>query len=387
MLFSYSRLKKFEDCPRAWYNKYILDKEEPPTEAQVTGKVVHKALELCIKGANPDRAFIKAILGEAVLGIDFNEAKRMFDRGLQYLQGLKTAGASSENWQAELHFQLPLASDDPFSPELQVYIDFLDENFYMIDWKTGFKVYKPTDNQQLGLYAWAISQEYDRDFLTATLYFLRTGTYKSRYYSKEEMEEARTWALTLAQDIEQRIIDLEMGEGSEKLFPATPGIVCKYCGFARECRSGEKQQTETGTEIGQTTALIPGVPQTHEQAEKLAGEIMQLEAVVKAMKDGLKKWVKAQGPVIVDDQQWDFWPSTRWEFTPDQKKAAATAIVNSGRNPWEYLAFGSTQINKLKKDLGWTDETLKSLGGVPKSTKSFKNMKVVEKPENNRETA
>ncbi|MHB1418065.1 MAG: RecB family exonuclease [Bacillota bacterium] len=155
MVYSHSRLTTYEECPWMWYNHYILGREEDSTVLLQTGKVVHRAVELYYKGGkgNLDVSLLQALTEEATKGLDLKGIRRMTETAIQYIEDLSALSDPSQ-WQIETHFQLPMDPDDPFSPEIQGYIDFLDmATASLIDWKSGYKVYDAKQSHQLGLYA------------------------------------------------------------------------------------------------------------------------------------------------------------------------------------------------------------------------------------------
>lgn len=95
-----------------------------------------------------------------------------------------------------------------------------------------------------------------------------------------------------------------------------------------------------------------------DEAIALAREIAQLEAALKQMKAELKAFVETNGPIVVDDQVWDFAESVSWSFTPEGLRAIAEAIAVEGDDPWKYFTLGTEAIRKL----GWTEEFLQQYG-------------------------
>jgi hypothetical protein len=110
---------------------------------------------------------------------------------------------------------------------------------------------------------------------------------------------------------------------------------------------------------------------TQEEAVKLALEIERVEAALKLMKNRLKEFVDANGPLQAGDKTWDYYPSVTCEFEPEKKKELAVAIAAEGKNPWEYLTFPASAI----KSLGWSEESLLAYGD-PKINRRFDSRKV-----------
>ena len=110
---------------------------------------------------------------------------------------------------------------------------------------------------------------------------------------------------------------------------------------------------------------------TQEEAVKLALEIERAEAALRQMKNRLKEYVDANGPLQAGDKVWDYYPTVTWEFEPEKKKELAVAIAAEGKNPWEYLTFSASAI----KSLGWTEASLLAYGDQ-KITRRFDSRKV-----------
>lgn len=360
MIYSFSRLQKFVDCPWSFYKHYVLEQKEPPTEPLAFGSAVHAAIQAVVqKGVSREEALLDA-MEEAPCKIDVREARLQVDRAI----GMVMQRLNGQEVLVEEHFRLPLDPADPFAPELQGYIDaFCRDEYRILDWKTGRRVYSHDENKQLGLYAWAVAQEYGLNQVYASLVFLRTNQESGGWYGPAEMEEARKWAHSLAAEIEVRLMALSAGGAPEKIFPPSPGSkACAYCALA-DAVCGQKLVVAPEAIV----ADVPAVPGCLSEAEDLAREILRLDAALGAMKDALKAWVRANGPVAVNGQEWALRQSVSWEFSPEQLKALAHALVDEGKNPWQYLTIGSTQIKKL----GWEESKLRQYG-TPKIAETFR---------------
>ncbi|HWO74729.1 MAG TPA: PD-(D/E)XK nuclease family protein [Bacillus sp. (in: firmicutes)] len=235
MVYSYSRLSLYMTCPFRFYLRYIEKWEEPITAPLALGKAVHKAIESFLKGRDKETALMDGIVEADFYPFDKAEYKELVGKA-PCIQG----EGLSQNVTIEQYFKLRL-SDDPSSPYLQGYIDLVRENFGMysfVDWKTNRKKYDSTANMQLPLYAWALATIHKLDSVQGTLFFLRyfKNAAVSKVFTVDEMDEARKWALSLAEEIEQKLFLLEVGAGKAgDIFPATPSSHCRYCPFAYDC--------------------------------------------------------------------------------------------------------------------------------------------------------
>lgn len=233
MVYSFSRLTRYEECPYRFYLVYVEGREEIVTLPLALGKAVHKAIELILKGHDLEDALISADM-ESELILDTNELRKLVEKApILKGEGLR------KGVEVEKYFMLPL-SDDPNAPYIQGYIDLVKEifgTFEFLDWKTNRIKYKPADTKQLSLYAWALSKIYKTKDIVGDLFFLRyfKRAKERQSFSETDMENARAWAEKTAKEIENKLVFLEIGEPVEELFPYKPNTNCKHCSFAAEC--------------------------------------------------------------------------------------------------------------------------------------------------------
>ncbi|MDP4087445.1 MAG: PD-(D/E)XK nuclease family protein [Bacillota bacterium] len=233
MIYSYSRLSLYEECPYHFYKRYVEKREEPITEPLALGSAVHKAIELILKGMEKEEALFTAEM-DSPLPLNSLELRTLVEKApILQGEGLK------EGVEIEKYFNLPLSSN-PNAPHIQGFIDLFQLIFGTIeftDWKTNRVKYKPTETKQLPLYAWALSKIYKIKEITGTLHFLRffKNARERMTFSEEDMENARKWAETTANEIENKLLLLELGEPADKLFPFKPNKNCKNCPYAAEC--------------------------------------------------------------------------------------------------------------------------------------------------------
>lgn len=358
-VFSFSRLDKFQRCPAAFYGQYVLGHAEPPTEPLVLGGAVHAVIEAALTAGRDDESFFRAMSGVAAnvapVKIDPDE---VFSLACQPLvRRLVNSGGN-----VETHFCMLLSPGDPFGPEIQGYLDFwLDgPEILLVDWKTNRKAYNPLDTHQLGLYAGWLYEKTGKP-VRGKLVFLRTSEIREHLYTTNNgIAAARKWAYETATDIWERLYALQNGGDREKLFPATPGDACTYCGWAGSC---------TGKEIS-----IPDIVRDYDEAVALGREILRLEAAADILKDRLRGWVKQHGPVTVDSREFRIAPSRYWKWPQDSLRAAVAAMEREGVDPFQVLSLTAAGLKKL----GWDEERILSLGASLQSREDFRHVKVGE---------
>ncbi|MFC2946764.1 PD-(D/E)XK nuclease family protein [Virgibacillus sediminis] len=131
MIFSFSRLNLYRQCPYRFYNKYVLGKEEPVTKPLALGKAVHQAIDDIINGSSHEEAVLN---GYASAGFHEDlvqqEISDLVERAPVYWKMGRT----------EVYFKLP-PSNSHNAPEIQGYIDLLSPDGAITDWKTNRSIY------------------------------------------------------------------------------------------------------------------------------------------------------------------------------------------------------------------------------------------------------
>lgn len=359
MIYSYSRLKRYEECPASFQYKYLYEMTEPPTEPLVLGKTVHAAIQMYLNGMDIEAAVDSAIFQEAELPVNRDEVLYL----AQHSMVTNISGGHVEQ-----HFAVPL--DTAGLLKFQGYIDWYKElpdgAVRLIDWKTNRQKYSPTDNHQLGLYAWYLSQVTGIKEINAELVFLRyphTDGCQAHKYTTAEMEEARQWALRLAEEIEEKVAEWNMSGGmdggSDNLFPAKPGKACSYCSHASLCI---KSVNFDAVKLDDRA-----------DAERVAAEVIRLEAAMDDMKDKLKAWAKENGDIAVGDAAFSFVPSVSWSIGADKLYELCAELHDAGVDVFQYLTLTAANLKKL----GVGDDKL-AIFGKKKVSKTFRLLKAKE---------
>lgn len=226
--FSFSRLKLFEECPFRFFKKYVEGYEEPVTLPLALGKATHRGIQDKINGIPHEEAVINGYIeAEFFPGLTYEEISVLVNNAKLPVEPVHT----------EMYFELPLIPFDEHSPKINGYIDVIStKGDFIIDWKTNRKMYHVLDTYQVGLYAWAAHCLYGVQNVVGTLYFLRFKKQSTHVFTFQDMENARIWALNLAEAIRAKIDLYEaMPNDVEFIFPAKPSANCKNCPFVMEC--------------------------------------------------------------------------------------------------------------------------------------------------------
>lgn len=362
-VYSYSRLKLYDDCPASYYYKYILELPEESGEPLIIGKTVHLAIEKYLKQLREGvKVNIKACIREAIKEFNANSVK---DTVLKI--GLSPAIDSNtflyNKSEIEHGFHIPLDDNEEFI--LQGAIDYFeyglpDDSAYLLDWKTNHIRYS-ANNLQMGIYAWYLSQQYGVDTVYASMIFLRysqSACTEKAVFTKIEMEKARSWAYNIAKEIEANLLELQLFSGNpDEIFPAKPCANCQHCSYAFQCVKG--------------LVLIPVQVNNRYQATAMAEDILRMDAASTAMKKELKKWVKASNsPIAINGGEYCFTSTVSWDLTPDGIKALCHDLAEKNFDYWQYLTIGATQIKKLNL----TDSELLKYG-TKKTSETFRFIK------------
>lgn len=223
--FSFSRLSLYETCPHRFYKRYVEGLQEPTTYPLALGKGVHRAVEDKMNGLSHQEAVVNGFI-EAELHPEVTKQELSWltnNAPIHQIQG-----------ETEIYFKIPLADEDD-APLIQGFIDVVGNN-YIVDWKTNRVMYDVRENNQIGLYAWAMNKVRGMEDVYGRLYFLRFRRESNFRYTFKEMESARSWAYNLAKEIQGKLaLAREMPELKDDLFPATPSSFCSHCPFAVSC--------------------------------------------------------------------------------------------------------------------------------------------------------
>lgn len=343
-VFSYSRLKAYEDCPAAFYRRYVLNLPEAASPDALYGRAGHAVIKAAGEAGGLDHVSAALAAVCALAEVDEGELARLLDHKC-VREAVEKGG-----W-FESHFELPL-DEFPLAPSVQGYIDYFREEpdcIILNDWKFGHKVYHPLETHQMGIYAYYLAQRFEKP-VRARLVFLRAGRTMEYVYSEVDIEAARSWALETAYEIQSRLERLDPGTPYEA-FPPRHGSLCAYCTFSSECADGS----------------VPEVPETLEQAQQLGAKILHLEGCLEAMKERLKAFVEVNGPVPVDGKQFNFAESVTWKWGKEALSRAYSALLEAGADPFEVFTITSAGLKKAP----WRDADLLELGAKKSVSKRF----------------
>lgn len=241
MVWSYSRIESFHNCPYKFFLKYIRWCKDAPRFYSSYGKFMHKLLEQYYNGELTQEEmqikflfdFQKEVQGERPKG---NIVQNYIRQGSDYLKQFRPLPYQTVAVEKELHFNI---GGFPFVGILDYIGRREDGKLVIVDNKS--RALKPRSNRdpptvkdneldemlkQLYIYAAAVQQEYDE--LPAMLCFncFRTGTFIEEPFCEEAYHDALEWAT-------QSILEIQ---DESEFNPFREFFGCYYlCGVSGEC--------------------------------------------------------------------------------------------------------------------------------------------------------
>lgn len=199
---SYSGLKLFKKCPRAWASRYIENIKPPTGKAAQRGTDLHAEIE---------QFFLR--------GTGYPDHLRPLKPWRQYMEALTLMNPTPEARLAVNERWEPTDFDDPEAyyrglADLR-YLDFPHSTLHIFDWKSG-RVYP--DHQEQGKTYMALSPEYER--------------YVTHFVYLDLPTEVISWSYThndRIQEIRQLKEDIEIIRTTEIYDPKPSRNGCRYC--------------------------------------------------------------------------------------------------------------------------------------------------------------
>lgn len=241
MIWSYSRIETFHDCPYRFFLKYIKKYEDTDKFYASYGKFIHKLLEQFYHGALSKEDMLLTFLSnfssevKGVRPLDSIVQKYIAD-GCDYLRGFSKFPYQMIAVEKQVEYTIG-------GYKFIGFIDYLGEKsskLYLIDTKS--RALKPRSGRetptandreldailrQLYLYAAAIEQEYGTLPEALCLNCFRSGVLIKEKFDIQQYEATKQWALDSIQKIEQ----------AEDFEPNRNFFYCFYlCGVSDHCK-------------------------------------------------------------------------------------------------------------------------------------------------------
>lgn len=240
MRWSYSRITSFENCPYAWYMKYIYGTEEKPNFYASFGSFVHKLIESYYRGKIPQHDLATQFLLGFPLEIkgrwpSSDLVDRYMMKGYQYFQQFQPFEYNMVSVEDEITFQI---NGNAFVG----YIDFLGrdaDGLCVVDHKSRelkrrSNRSRPTKKdeeldaflKQLYLYSAGVKQKYGEFPAKLCFNCFKSGEFIEEPFNKDAFDAAVTWATD----------EIERIKNVDTFRPRLDWFYCtNLCGFSDEC--------------------------------------------------------------------------------------------------------------------------------------------------------
>jgi len=215
MIYSYSSISTFEQCPAKFnfaYNLRVKVEREPPSPAMERGTKIHNSVDDYLQGKS-----------------EFLHPDIHKNYG-QWMMGIREGGGTilpEWKWGITWDFK-PCSYDDQVCMmhgfmDLVVIPDDEKANLPLYEWKTG-KAYPEPHASQVCKYATALMIHHpERPGVDAMVTYFDQQDYKGIYYPNGMMNN---YQHMLRDSIDKIIF--------EKRFPTKPSFKCKWCKFSRD---------------------------------------------------------------------------------------------------------------------------------------------------------
>lgn len=240
MVWSYSRIEAFNDCPYRFFLRYICKAEEKENFFSNYGSFMHSLIERFYKGElKKDELETEFLLGFAnrVRGKKpprISVAKYIGD-GMKYFRDFKEFNFNTVAVEKKFNFEI---DGVPFVG----YIDYIGERggeYYIVDHKSrdlkprsGRKNPTAKDKEldsmfrQLYVYSYAFEKEYGVYPKSVCFNLFRTGTFIEEPFDKNACDEVVRWVKKSVSDIKE----------TTEFYPYIDYFSCNFiCGVSDDC--------------------------------------------------------------------------------------------------------------------------------------------------------
>lgn len=349
---SYSRLSRWEQCPRSYALHYIEKQQAEPGLPLRFGKCIHAVLERLIKKVVDDERtgplseeratemYRDAWDAEQLTGMD------IFAEGLAILRRFIADSGIVDHRDVlaiEKEFRLPVG---PF--EVLGFIDRVDwidaETVEVIDYKTNHQLFTRDEvdtSLQMSLYEVAVRRLWPWvKKVKLAFWMLRHGVRQETTRTEEQLADALAYVETLGRQTE-----------TATEYPARLNPNCSYCDHRKQCPSYADALKGKREFIVEELADLEGVAREREEVARLA---KVLYARKEELEDILKARLKEQDELVLGGVRYRMLATTSLDYPLEPTLSVLAAVAGLTRD--EVLAkLGAIDKKAL-------DALLKSLG-------------------------
>lgn len=240
MVWSYSRIESFNDCPYRFFLKYISKCKDGDKFYASYGSFMHRLIENYYRGIlSKDEMLTEFLTGfsKNVKGTRPQEStvQKYIKCGVEYLKGFQPFQYSMVDVEKRVEFEID-------GLKFIGYIDYLGEEngeYYIIDNKS--RDLKPRSNRekptvkdreldsmlrQLYIYSAAVKQEYGKFPKALCFNCFKSGVFIEEPFREEAYNEAIEWVKQSVEDI----------KSTDDFYPNREFFSCYYiCGVSDDC--------------------------------------------------------------------------------------------------------------------------------------------------------
>lgn len=346
---SHSRKEKAERCLEAWFDHYVLNLSEPSSQGAEQGKVTHSALQNLVNEMKRTGKLIKSTARD-VKAYTEKACEEHLTPGLHPKNVLDTLSpmvrygllgfdpADYVSVETEKPFEIVIdAAGHTIRGVMDLVLVRYDGVIVIVDYKSRLLL-EAEGNPQLAVYALAArSWGYKAENIQCAFKFLAHKDLRLTSFSDDFLDFVLDEFRQHVADIDRRLV---IGKDA---FPAKPGWYCEWCSYSGIC-----SKKQAGME------LPVSVEQAIQQVQALGEQIMVAESFVSKAKALLKGVVERTGPVEVNGEWFDMWPTESLEYTA---KDVFSILTAHGIDPFTVLKI---DVRALERHLygAFADELL-----------------------------
>lgn len=354
MIYSYSTLKTFRQCPKAFkFKSEFMPKFAGKNEGSYLHEVIQAyTLHLKKNGLGTDIDMLLPIAER--IQVDGRYPNEFLDSNTYILDKFAHSFVLDPNFHsAELKLSVdregrPAPWDDCYMRGVVDRIDLEDNRVIITDYKTGWAIVR--DRFQLEVYAWLVYSVFpDADTFYCQNHFVREAYLEGEDVSLIDIEAVKN-------RVHRQVAKIER----EEKFEASPGPHCTYCPYLVNC--GQMTKIE---KVGMPSLLTP------KQARQYAQKVMIVEEALKRIKGQLlKPYCQEHGPIELPEGTYAFQAEGGQRFK-DIEKFCET-LWEAGINPFDYMAVDMRKAKSLLLQFGHLAvEEKSSRFGFKKSAKEL----------------
>jgi RecB family exonuclease len=321
---SYSKLKRYEQCPQSYYLHYVLNETPEPNDSLVFGSMIHKVLETYYRRKR-DEHYVGPVEAKELINL-FKQlwieagltSQELFEDGIKILTDYAQRNTSFDFTQVlaiEREFELPVGKFKVIG-----FIDRIDlvapDGIAITDYKTNRIIFSRDEvdhDLQLSIYQLAARKLYpEAANIIPAFYLLRHNIRMAAQRSEADLELAREYIQTLGLQIE-----------SATDFPARLNPNCPYCDHRGGCEKYQKVLSGEMPLPEVDTKNLESVAATREQAASIAKIAYAKKA---EMEDVLKSHLKHQEALVLEGVEYSMSSMTKLAYPADKTLAFLSQV-------------------------------------------------------------